>query len=783
MFEENNILIPESGDNEFSGEGNRNIKKPLVIGSLVLILLVLIVLASVFINKRSKSNIDPIEFETPGQEDTSDPNTLPNLNGGEGDSATSTPNFNPNDLDIEYLSFSDFYEAPDNSLNTNINDYSLPVNVKVDGFNYYALSRKINLDPVIDNLNSNGFAILDNPWQNEVDDFYAIYKRLEEKQIPLLITSDFMVYYHQNMMKQIYKEIEEGVFYDYLWNINKKLYEISKSRYENRLAAIGNINDVILEGQRMEMAFFAVSLELLKPAPDQVAIKGAIEDKTKFSEGDVAKFNFIVPTYLRDDVLKEVQLIKSGRDMNKSPNLRYVRDYSEFAVPKEYRSDAKLNNFFLASAWLSSLFPLEYRSEACPDCLLDQEDWRINMVAASLISTDLSTNDNLKSQWAIIYKLMAFFQGLREELDYVDFRDSLIALFGNNYDIEKIFSSQNEEQISNLEKLKNQLLSYDFSEIRGAIDKSKKENTKKIGLKILTGAYWPNDYIFSHLTWPKLGPYQGSSLGANNITACKVGNQFVRCNSTALDIANLVTPMGDNDLFVENSKYLNYKSSADTLLNQLNRDGIWHTSNYWSTISLMKSIIDNNVAMPVFASSNLWKEKKINTAISAWVNLQVPLDRFSFTPMFEGNTLDTSFSVDENIYVEPNLSLINELLAINNMVADTFSALGLNRQVNLAAQTIKSIDEDLKMLQAVIIKELQGESIDETQAEQLRDFAKRYQVDKQSSSDNVLKHSSDLGGKAVVQDIRKLKLMVLVHQVARNKVIVVGPVWNYKESR
>lgn len=783
MFEEDKILIPESGDNEFSEEGHRNIKKPLIIAGLVFILLILIVIAAVLIKKRSKNNIDPIEFEAPGQEDVSDPNTLPNLDGGEDDNATSWPDFNPNDLDIEYLSFSDFYKAPDNSLDASINNYSLPINVKVDGFNYYALSRKINLDPVIDNLNSNGFAVLDNPWQNEVDDFYAIYKRLEEKQIPLLITSDFMVYYHQNMMKQIYKEIEEGVFYDYLWNINKKLYEISKNRYENRLAAIGNINDVILEAQRMEMAFFAVSLELLKPAADQVAIKGAIEDKTKFSEGDVAKFNFMAPTYLRDDVLREVQLIKSGRDKAKSPNLRYIRDYNDFAVPKEYKADAKLNNFFLASSWLSSLFPLEYRSEACPDCLLDQEDWRINMVAASLMSTDLSTNDNLKSQWAIIYKLMAFFQGLREELDYVDFRDSLISVFGEDYDIDKLFNGDSVEVMQNLEKLKTDLFKHEFSEIRGAIDKNKKENTKYLGLKILTGAYWPNDYIFSHLTWPKLGPYQGSSLGANNITACKVGNQFVRCNSTALDIANLVTPMTANDLFIENAKYLNYSSSADTLVSQLNRDGIWHTSNYWSTISLMRSIIENNVTMPVFASSSLWQEQKINTAISAWVNLQVPLDRFSFTPMFEGNTLDTSFSLDENIYVEPNLSLINELLAINNMVADTFSALGLNRQVNLAAQTIKSIDEDLKMLQAVIIKELQGEAIDEAQAEQLRDFAKRYQVDKLSSSDNVLKHSSALGGKAVVQDIRKLKLMALVHQVARNKVIVVGPVWNYKESR
>lgn len=787
MFEGDKIVIPESDNDQSYNSDKRawqRFKKPLIIGGLILFVLVIIFLVVLFLIKASKNSIDPIDFEKPKEvEVVVDYNTLPNLNGDDEGEATSTIGFNPNNLDIEYLSFSDFYSAPDNTFTSNIDNYSLPINIKVDGFNYYGLSRKLNLDPGIDDLNTNGFTVLENPWQNEIDDFYSIYRRLEEKQIPLLITSDFMVYYHQNMMKQIYKEIEEGIFYDYLWGVNKKLYEIAKNRYENRLAAIGNINDVILEGLRMEMAFFAVSLELLKPAPEQVAVKGAIEDKSKFTEGDVLRFNFMAPTYLRDDVLREVQLIKSGRDKIKSPNLLYVSDYKKFAVPREYSSDARLNNFFLASNWLSSLFPLEYRSESCPDCLLDQEDWRINMVAASLIATDLSANDGLKSQWAIIYKLMAFFQGLREELDYVDFRDSLISVFGDDYDIEKLFNGESKEVMENLEKLKIQLLKHEFSEIRGAIDKNKEGNTKYLGFKILTGAYWPNDYIFSRLTWPKIGSYQGEKIKKNNITFCMVDNQPVRCNSFALDIANLVNPISDNDLFEENTNYLNYKSSSKDLLKKLNRDGIWHTSNYWSTISLMKSIMTNNVDMPIFASSRAWQDQKTKTAVSAWVNLQLPLDRFSLTPIFKGNTLDASFILDDNIYVEPNLSLINELLAINNMVADTFLALGLNKEINLAVQAIKGIDEDLKMLQAVIIKELSGEEIGQDEAGELRDFAKRYQVDKSSKSDKVLKHETNLSGKSLSQDISRLKLMALIYQSNGNKLLVVGPVWNYKENR
>lgn len=787
MFSEEETIIPDNSEPQYeevvSNGKVKKIKRLLLILGFALAVFGFILAVIIIINR--PDNGQPVVVNTENETDNeNNNNNLPDTSNNNIDENNNSNFTSLTDLEIEYLSFSDFYkELNDVEVVMNFNNYDLPINIKIDGLNYYDLSRKLNLDPVISDINNVGFAIVENPWQNEVDDFYGVYKKLEEKQIPFFITSDFMIYYYQNMVKQMFKGIEENVFYDNLWAINKELYDIARTRYETRLASIGNINDAILEGQRMEMAFFAVSLELLNPSPDQIATRGAIEDNKKFTEGDAKKFNFTPLPYMKDDILREVRMIKEAKESAKSPTMLYVRDYRDFTVPKEYKIDAKLHNFYLASKWLNSVFPIEYQSETCPDCLLEQEDWRLSMIAASLISSDFSSRESLKGRWAVIYKLMGFFHGLREEIDYIDYRDAIIAEFGEDYNIEEIFGDQNSQAASNLERLKNKLLSYEFSEIRGAINKNDPKNKKLLGFKMLTSPYWPNDYVFNRLTWPVVGKYQGVEANPYNLTSCNIENVIRRCNGISLDIVNLVTPMKDNEVFIDNSNYLNYEREANLLRDQLNRDGVWHTSNYWATISLMKSLIHDGPQIPAFTKSSKWSEKNVNTAMSAWVNFQLPMDEFSITPVFKGQTLGDAFNYDENVYVEPNLALLNELISTSHMIAGMFSALGIDREVNMASQTLQTIDNDLSMLKSIVVKELSGESISEEESEELRDFAKRYKVDNISTNEKILRHANNYNSKPIVQDLRKLKLMVITHKVGNNLVMAVGPIWNYKESR
>ncbi len=784
MFDESTV-IPAGPDQpqyeELPSPKRQRTKKVLLIAALGLSVAVF-VLAVVLIAKRYGGENPPVvEPVIEENKEEFGGGTLPIKK--EDETATTSDPFNGDVLDVEYLSFHDFYETPVNSYEAQFQNYELPINIKIDGINYYDLARKINLDSAINDLNSRGFAVIDNPWPQD-NSFYSVYENLESNQIPFLITSDFLIYYYQNSLKKVFKDIEEHVFYDNLWVISNEMYKMAKSRYETRLSEIGNINDSVLEGQRMELAFFSVALELLKPEPGQISTKGALDDPTKFSEGDADRFYFNPPVYLRDDIVREAQMVRLGKGQVKSPNLLYIRDYAEFSVPQEYKTDAKLNNFYLASRWLNSSFPLYYKDADCEECLLDKEDWRLNMIAASLIATDFSERDDLKGRWARIYKLMAFFKGLRDEIDYVDFRDALIAEFGADYEIDNLFDDKNSEAMANLDKLKDKVDTYEFAKIRGALDKNNPEVKKKIGFKLLTEPYWPNDYIFGELTYPQVGRYLGTEKSPNNLTSCDVNRVYVRCNGTSLDIANLVAPMSGNMLFDRNANYLNYQEQSIALANQLNRDGLWHTSSYWSTVSLMEAVLAPKIEMmPAFASSENWKQTRLRTAIAAWVNLQLPWEQISLAPPVSEYGLSDYSRRDENIYIEPNLPLVNELIATNNMMAKMFTALRLQDDINLAAYSVKAVDTDLQLIKRLIEKELAGQEFDEKDGEALIDFARRYVVSVENEKDKILMLPSLKGGASLKEDLSQLKLMVVVYQSGENKIMSVGPIWDYKESR
>jgi len=760
-------------------------KKILIFGAIALGLIIIIAGGFLLIKKYWPLKNLAANQPTPALIDSSSTSfaNLPNLNQPE-IATTSEATTTFSNLAIEYLSFADFYTSPDNKIEAKFKDYELPLNIKLDVLNYYDVSRKLNLDPGLKDLNDYGFAKIDNPWPKEALDFYALYEKLDEKQIPVLITTDFIIYYYQNTLKKVFKDVEENVFYDNLWNINKELYSAAKNRYEAHLAAIGNINDSVLEGERLETAYFAVALELLKPAVDQIALKGSLNDKSKFVTGEVDRFYFITPTYLRDDVLREVKLIREAKEKLKSPILLYARDYKDFSVPSDYRANAKLNNFYLTTKWLNSVFPLNYRSKNCPDCLLDKEDWRLNMIAASLISQDATNLPELKNKWARIYKVIGFFKGLREDLSYVHYRDSLTALFGQDYQISELFADQNKDSLDNLEKLRAKLLSYEFSALQGAYDKKEPSLKNRLGFKMLAEAYWPNDYLFSNLTTPLVDNYLGTSTKNNNVTGCVIKNVTRRCNGFAFDTLNLVSPLRGNPYFDENVNYKNYQTISDRLRAQLNQGTVWHLTNYWTTLSLIKAMLETNRNnWPQFAQSEAWRQKSLTTAAGAWVNLQLPLEKFSLVQLFKGQGLSSLSQANENSYVEPNLELFNELLANNTMLLKMFMALKLNEEVGPAAQSLQKSSNSLNALKKVVLKEISGETLASEDNEAIVDFVKQLKVEAVAINDRQLVIKSGIQKTGLKEDLNRFKLLVLIHGSGANKVFSVGPVWDYQEGR
>lgn len=689
-------------------------------------------------------------------------------------------------LGVENLSFGNFYDPIKSDYEKQIETYELPINVKVDVSNYYDVSRKIDLDPYLQDLNDRGFSIMKNSDLPKAagTDFFSVNRYLLDKDIPVVVTNDFLFYYFQNYIKKTYKEIEQGAFYRNLWDINEDLYNIALTRYKQTKTEKGLVNDPVLEGQRLALAYFAVGLELLSPTEDQVVSKSELTDGGKFNENEASAYSFRLPDFLKEDIREEVEQIRKASGENKSSLFLYSRDYSDFKIPTDYRDNDKLNNFYLATKWLNSVFPLNYKSPECENCLLDYNDWTINMIGAGYLAQDLYTNKDIKAKWAVIYKFISFFTGLRQDLTYLHYYDVYSDLFGEEFDLAEIYGTQ-EKRRENLGKVRSRLADYDFLPMEGAIARSNPENKPIIGMRMLQEGYWPNDYIYKRLTGEDL--FIQNEDARQRFTACKdrQGNAVYRCRGIGLDIANLIHPVKfDSEYFLQNTGYTNYPERISELRGELGKfdKHTWNKNVYWFTLDIAGKILsEKGKQFPVFMQGDAWQQNKdVNTALGGWVNLHLPDDRFLNYSKTENTGFNNEIGYNKYNYVEPDVEFVNELIAKNKMLLDMMGALNVTSEARAAAVRLQQINKQLERIADISRKELSSESLNEIDHKFITDFIKRYTVEERGGNEFRVKIGDSKSLKANIDGMRLL-LIVYKHKGDGKKILAAGPIFNYEE--
>ncbi len=691
-------------------------------------------------------------------------------------------------LDASQLMFAHFYEEPKIDINTELETYSLPINIKVDAANYYDVSRKMNLEPFINDFNKNGFAVMPNQFKSSANDFFAVYSFLDKKEIPKLLTTDFLFYYYQNKLKEVYKDIKTEAFYPNIWNVFNSLFEVASKRYLQKYNDVGMENDNILEGARLESAFLAVVLELLKPEPGQINKQPGLKQENMFTPEGAREYDFVLPEYLKDDVKKEVKLIKSAGKINRSPVFRYPINYKKYRIPAGYRNNAKLRNFYLALKWLNTVFPLYYRTEDCPDCLLDRSDWTVNMAAAGFLSKDMASNQQIKNEWAVIYKFISFFSGLRQDLTYIDYDRVLSELYGKNYNIENVL---NRDQFVGVEilELQKKLSEISFSAIEGMLDRQNGKNPQ-IGLRILQLPYWPNNYIFKYLSgkdFDYLNEYNGPK--ARNITSCSKNNYqktTYRCNAIAMDVINLISPINNNPYFSVNTDYANYRNKSGELKNIFDNftSFTWNNNIYWASLDIIKRVFLINVnSYPVYMRGKNWqKEKTMNTALGAWVNIHLPMDKIVGNFSKSANGLGSVNNCDENNYLEINPYLVAEMQAKSKMLKQMLEVLNVSDQTNQISIELDDLNNLLENILTINKKILQGKILDYTDCEYMQTLTNNYRAAVKAEKSFSVSPGGE-GRRGTNESIRGVKLLGVIYQKKRKKIIAIGPIFNYHEGR
>lgn len=703
---------------------------------------------------------------------------------GEDDGNKKEDNQTDTNIKSENLTFGSFYQEISEPNNITITGIKLPLNVKSQVANYYDTSRKINLDPVLSNLNQNGFGVINNPFQSSSNNFFAIYYELNQRSIPIIVTSDFLLYYYQNSLKQIYKDIESSFFYDSVWRVTNELYNTANGRYQERRQKLGVASDALLEAQRLEAAYFAVGLTLLKPEKDQINSTEDISDSKKFKPSEASRFDFSAPGYLTDDLEKEIKLIKDAQQNTKSPLLLYERNYQDFKIPDEYAATAKLRNFYLVSRWYSSLFPLYFKDKTCPNCLLDREDWIINQSAAHLIASDLASSQSLKNEWAKIYKVISFFSGLRSELTYLHYESVRSEIF-KEASLDEILGVGSFDRLI---KLRDGLAKLEFKNAEGSYARQSSAEQPLIGMRLLQTAYWPNRSFYNQLVNDPVGNHKqpsnpdGSQL--NYLTACRFSTNLYRCRGLGFDILNIVLNRLPKSKFIlDNINYEKYNSQVANIRQQLSAFNKidWHNNNFWVTLGLAGAYMNEKLDMLPYDNTEQWFERKLSTALAALTNLVLPLDVWQTARERSNSGLEVSGSSASLNYIEPNLKLADELVANTKMLFGALTALGVVKDNDVR---FISLQNKMETSRAIMRKELAKENISTEDYQFISELVGQFRLEAAGNKTATVEFFDPKIKQAhkIQQTIEDPKLMLFIYEKDGKKLLAAGPVFSYKEK-
>lgn len=607
---------------------------------------------------------------------------------------------------------SSFWELTSLDYTPQTPNYSLPLsNVKEQVLNYRDFSRRVDIENTLPKLAQNGFVIINDPFNNKKADWETSYKTIRDNQLPILITSDSIIGLYQNTLGVIYKEIEQEIFYPSLWSLLQELRGEIKTRYEFRFKEFGIVDDLVTEANRLELAQISVALELLKPEKSQIK-EAIVPDSGFFTPTEAEFYKSEVPDYLQKEVAEEISLItKKSNIKQKSPIFLYQKDYSKFNIPPQYNTSEKLKNYYLAITWLNeTLFPLWSTANDCADCLLDKQDHKINFVAALLLSTDLAKNQELKNQWANIYKSISFFKGLESNLTYLDYQRAVEESFESQATINDLFTADTDVVEERIAILQDKLNSYKFPVSLGG----GKENRQEIGLRLLRNYHLLENKLFNTLIVPHTTIYQDKSEKVPTVvpfTACYIGQEINRCSPTALDLFSLLGNKQAENIIAQtkNNIFDNYQSNLNQFKQELQTfdANTWHDNAYMASLSSLQKLSHSYEGYPTFMNTDAWKNKSLNTSLGAWVDAHREIN-FEKTALRENSVLGSFFPYG---YIEPEIELYRELLANVEMIIDGFTNLRIISEQSKSYERLENLKITLQQIVNIVKKELDNQDL------------------------------------------------------------------------
>ena len=664
-----------------------------------------------------------------------------------------------NSLTLEgQSSFSNYYNKKSLQFEAAVPTYSLPLQDS-EIANYYQFTQKIPLtNEERDLLYKNGFIVIENGTTENLliagkTLVNETYLDLKVADVPIFITSDSLLHLYHIQFDETLKRVETEEFYDDLWKLDKTLLEASIEDYDS---ASGTEK----EAARRNIAYFAVALSLLEPKPEQIAEdSGIAEENTPFYSGNAKDYSVEVPSFVKDDVEAELNLIEAHEGSALSPIFKYSEDYSQYIPRGHYTNSEILKNYFKAMMWHGRISML-LQSDVI-SAQNSENEAKIQTIQALLISDHFDRDKDLQARWNRIYSVTAFYVGFSDDLGPYEYAKALDTVFGNNrYGV----SFDNES----LTALKNELEKYESPKIYGGTGKMIQEGSETEnktleatkGFRFMGQRYTPDSYILQKLKPP--------ALNIMDLLGSERAREHLK-----------------NQGISENEEYKKAHTSLENEFGAFDEED-WNKNLYWAQLYTLKPLlVSYPEGYPTFMQTKAWEDKQLNTALASWTELKHDTILYAKQEYFTGPPQIPPEEKPVQGYVEPVPEFYARMLALTKM-AHT----GLTEMEVLDMQSdedFTTLENTLEKLLEISIKELENKELTDKEYKFIRNFDQNISpmlenVDIKSQNSILVADVCTSPAGVLEEGTGKLNLIIVAYKQPDGRIVLgAGPVMSYYE--
>ncbi len=649
-------------------------------------------------------------------------------------------------------------------------------------------------------LLSNGFVVIENPFDGDEEYIQPVYDELRDRDIPIFVTSDSLLHLYHIQFDETLRRIEEATFYGDIWNISRALYDYSAEQY--------NLTEGrVREAHRRNAAYLAVSLCLLKPGEDQITeMKDIFDyDSGSFYEEDLERYGFTPDAFVEELVEAELADIERHSGFNESGIFIYREDYSQYVPRGHYTRSEKLRNYFKAVMWygrMSMLLKGDPNIEAGTTCstmppctaFISEYDAEVQTLQACLLTAALTGDTNLWTRWNRVYEVTSFYVGVSDDLGPYEYLDALQSVFAGTIDPGQLDDEE-------LLELKLKLAEHNPPAIYGGTgnvildfpitpDRLDEVLEATMGFRLMGQRFVPDAYIFQELVFPSvhspLGPEQPFTW-VN--TALGPTRGFPR----GLDVMAILGSSRAREMLDElkDSNYENYDTQFNMLKEQFDNFTAddWGRNLYWSWLyTLMPLLEEHGEGYPTFMQTEAWTDKQLTAALASWTELRhdtILYAKQSYTVEAVGAPILPPVEG----YVEPVPEFYSRLLDLTKMTRRGLSSYGVLDETS--ARRLTSLEEIISRLIQISEKELLNEPLTQGDCDFIRDFADELDdvlagVDSKAKKTTLVAdvHTDTNTNQALEEATGYVRLIVVAYRQPDGSVVLgAGPVFSYYEFK